>query len=104
MTLGSTTKVKKKKIMAVYLVTGSTGEYADRQKWNVKGFATEAAALEFMDKIGAVIDKELGSHTYTCLDQEQQRKLKTVLMDIDPNVIVDYTGIDYEMELLTVEI
>jgi hypothetical protein len=76
----------------LWIVVGSTGEYSDRDKWNV-----------------AIVDSEADAQTLVTLLQQQYLKIPDsmwrdrwehedeikAIMSLDPNFRMDYTGTCY---------
>lgn len=87
----------------IYLVTGTTGEYADWSKWNVKAFDTMDMAINFMEEIHTVIQDTLEGAGQEHIDHATRTRLEKALKDLDPNVSIDYTGVDYEIEEIELE-
>ena len=92
-----------KKSYTIYLVTGITGEYADTARWNVKAFLHMDGAINFLEEINTVIQNQLNGYVAGNLTFEQRTELEKALLDLDPNALVDYTGVDYEIEEITLE-
>lgn len=86
----------------IYLVTGVTGEYADTTKWNVKAFGSLDQATDFLEEINTVMQNTVGGFPAP-YDHVQRENLEKALKDLDPDVSVDYTGIDYEIEEIELE-
>ena len=87
----------------IYLVTGVTGEYSDFTKWNVKAFGSMDQAINFMEDINTVIQDTLKGEGQKNLDYTARSALEKALKDLDPNVSIDYTGVDYEIEEIELE-
>lgn len=77
----------------VHIVQGRTGEYEDRQLWNVAAFTDMDAALKLVRKLNAETTK-LGladRHNF-----EVRPEALAKLRELDPQAQVDYTGTSYD--------
>lgn len=69
----------------VYLLTGETGEYSDRQEWPVAVFTKEIKAMLYKK----LCEKEIEGIN------PRDWHLSTVKSRFDPNIQMDYTGTSY---------
>jgi hypothetical protein len=76
-----------------WIVVGKTGEYSDRTEWPVRVFDTEAAAIDFRDRLLDVYRRLTAEHG----DGYGERELvEHAMREIDPGLArIDYTGLDY---------
>jgi hypothetical protein len=83
-----------KKIKLVFVVFGATGEYSDHQEWAVMAYTDEAQAQVHIDLASAWVRENIGDYPgYGRQNAENP---------YDPNMRVDYTGVNYYYE--TVEL
>lgn len=77
--------------MKIYIVMGTTGEYSDRSEWPVKAFYCEKVA---QDLVVAATRKakelEVIRNSVSRYDAPKRGS-----NEFDPNMQMDYTGIDY---------
>jgi hypothetical protein len=71
----------------VWIVTGETGEYADRSEWIAAAFTNERVAEKFKEACQLEADKEDSRH----LDFKHS---------LDPKFKCSYTGTTYDIEKL----
>lgn len=91
-----------KRTHTIYLVIGSTGEYSGHTEWNVKAFTSKEKAWSFLESLEATI-KSAAPDCPEFYETNQRNALEKALIDLDPKVQVDYTGITYEIEEIELE-
>lgn len=77
----------------IWLLEGSTGEYADFTTWIVVGYATQAEADKHRDAAQAAADSAMK------LSNAQRRDFKN---PHDPKCQIDYTGTRYTVQMIEV--
>ena len=79
--------------MKIYIVWGETGEYEDRESWNVKAFIHKQAAEEFRESCQIFAD--------SLVSNDHPKKVKANgHLSPDPYFYMDYTGTKYSIEKL----
>ena len=84
----------------IWIVSGSTGEYADFTQWLVRAFHTEEDAAAFRDSLLSAyrsLREQAGVVGYG-QSYEQSRLIEERMRAFDPSVQVDYTGLDYGVQ------
>lgn len=76
--------------MKIYIVEGSTGEYADRQNWLVKAYSSRDKA----DAHAQSAEKWINDYGVSEW-RKQKYDANRDLNPYDPNMSVDYTGTSY---------
>lgn len=80
---------------SVYVVIGTTGEYSDHQEWPVKAFMTEGAAKRWVE-LASARARELGVYNSNSkIDYDIRHKIHEKANKYDPDMQVDYTGVNY---------
>ena len=84
----------------IYLVSGSTGEYSDRNEWNVVAFKNEEKGEAFRDKLNLLCNKA-GVHNSSSWDisPEDEKAIK----ELDPYFHADYTGTVYYLQAIDLQ-
>lgn len=83
-------------MLEIYLVYGETGEYNDRQDWNVKAFADKIKAEEFKTQLNAWCEFK------KCTPKHDTRK-ENLKCPFDPNFYCDWPGTEYSVETVPYE-
>jgi hypothetical protein len=84
--------------MTIYIVVGSTGEYEFHTRWNVKAFVNEQKALELNQKLNALVEGSGKLHP-----PESEPLAEAIRNSLDPKCSIDYTGTEYNIEVLELE-
>ena len=82
--------------MTIYIVSGSCGEYSDRDEWIVKAFYSEEKARDLVEeatKVGKEIEKDFSDRGEYFNQYEH-----IALNKIDPKFHYDYSGFNYSIE------
>lgn len=88
--------------MNIYVVMGSTGEYADQTSWSVNAFKTKRKAKAFINKC---TKEYLRIRSLVFSDYPEDTKDNSIFYRrwnmaeypnaVDPNMRLDYTGVEY---------
>lgn len=83
--------------MKVCVITGSTGEYSDRQVWIAGIMTEEKDAKDFCFRMNQRLRKA------DKMDWDERDDLTEELRKIDDRISIDYTGTTYDYEIMTMD-
>lgn len=86
----------------VWVVSGSTGEYSDRNEWLVAAFASEDAAKARIIALDQRM-QEMPQQWKEGSWGEHDGKMKEHMALLDPNFCIDYTGTRYFVSVVPFE-
>lgn len=85
--------------MNVFIVYGTTGEYADRRVWPVRAFDNGSEAELFMKVCQANADAIWQKASHGCDEMDQAFSANRIVEEspnkLDPEIKFDYTGTYY---------
>jgi hypothetical protein len=79
-----------------WIVTGRTGEYSDRSEWVARVFDTEAAAIDYRERLLTLVRERRAEWDGRASYEERDALTEELRASLDPLAhSIDYTGIDY---------
>ena len=83
--------------MKIYIVYGCTGEYSDRQRWNVEAFKSLKKANTFKNKLNNWLIENNASYGSINGKEEYFSLENELICPFDPDFRFDYTGAKYDI-------